>query len=128
MLQKIGDALLIDAGYLKYGEMYYFSMNDFTDGIDLHLRHMRPVSMYSDPDRFSVTMDYYYLAGDFFIETVQHYADKLTKEQKAMILEIIRSLYSENEIAEGKKNPELSDAEKVSAELNDLDNLIKEFE
>ena len=73
-------------------------------------------------------MDYYYLAGDFFIETVQHYADKLTKEQKAMILEIIRSLYSENEIAEGKKNPELSDAEKVSAELNDLDNLIKEFE
>ena len=145
MLQKISDILLIDVGYLKYGEMYYFSTNDFDYGIDIYLRHMRPVHFYSDPTRNSVTYDYLRLADDFFIETATRFSQSLSKEQKAMILEIMWSMKSENKIVEMKKKPNInaeglehikmiekgnrtSDPAKVSEELSELDALIDEFE
>lgn len=145
MLQKISDILLIDVGYLKYGEMYYFSTNDFDYGIDIYLRHMRPVHFYSDPTRNSVTYDYLRLADDFFIETATRFSQSLSKEQKAMILEIMWSMKSENKIVEMKKEPNInaeglehikmiekgnrtSDPAKVSEELSELDALIDEFE
>lgn len=144
-LQKISDVLLIDVGYLKYGEMYYFSTTDFVHGIDLYLRHMRPVHFYSDADKNSVMYDYLRLADDFFTKTVDRFSEKLSKEQKAMILEIMWSMKSENEIAALKKKSKPTssqleqieklekshknnDSAKVRDELSELDALIDEFE
>jgi len=145
MLIKISNALEIEMGYLKYGDMYYFEMEDYTEGIDIYLRHIRPVSYLIDAQRYSVTLDYYQLAEDHFTDAVYYYFDKLSKDQKAIILELMWSLKNENELAEMKNQPDLSEAQKeqilkieksnknsdmakVKAEQFELEGLLDQFD
>jgi len=73
------------------------------------------------------------------------YSDNLSKDQKAIILELMRSLKNENELAEMKNQPDLSEAQKeqilkieksnknsdlakVSDEKFELEELINQFD